>query len=141
MSCGKRASETSTVPKDKTCSDCLSEVSSYLARHSLQGAVLTEANERIYEECMDILLSLTKSLDGNSRKPLTKEAMEHMREAGEVLSTALRHWIVSILAKTASTHVDGNRPRYILLRANSADAWTVKDYKWFVFDHVRAGIP
>ena len=131
------------MPEDKTCSDCLAEVPSFLARHSLQGAYLTEANERIYEQCMDILLPLTKSLAGNNRSlvHLTKEAMEHMREAGEVLSTALRHWIVSILAKTASTHVDCKRARYILLRANSADSWAVKDYKSFVKNHVRAGIP
>ena len=130
------------MPKDATCSDCLYDVTSYLVRHSLQAAYLTEANERIYEQCVDISLPLKKSIDVNDRFFLhcTKEAVAHMREAGEVLHAAVHRWTVAILARSATTDVVDMQPRYILLRPNSAESWGIKDYKMFAYDHVRADI-
>ena len=47
---------------------------------------------------------------------LTDEALAHMREAGQVLHTVVLRWILSILARSATTDVVDRQPRYFLLR-------------------------
>ena len=63
-----------------------------------------------------------------------------MREAGQVLHTAVHRWIVSFLAKSATPVLEDRQPRYILLRPNTAESWEIKNFEMFVFDHVRTGI-
>ena len=68
---------------------------------------------------------------------ITKEADAYMLQSGEVLHTAVLRWIVSLLARSATTDVVDRQPRYILLRPNAAESWNIKDYKMFCYDHVK----
>jgi len=141
--CGKRAFETSKVPTNKTCFDCLNDVQSfqdYLVRHSLQAIYLTDAGEEIYASTLELWSRLTKPRTGPQTVGSTEKAKEHFLEAGQVLHDAVLRWIVSILARSASTDVVDSQRRYILLRKNSAEPWDIKTYKDFIYDHVQTGM-
>jgi len=83
---------------------------------------------------------LTKPRKGPQTVGSTEEAKEHFLEAGQVLHDAVLRWIVSILARSASTDVVDSQRRYILLRKNSAEPWDIKTYKDFIYDHVQTGM-
>ena len=141
--CGKRAFETARVPKNATCFDCLHELKSfqdYLVRHSLQAIYLTDAGEKTYTSTLELWSGLTKPCTGPQTVGCTEEAKEHFLQSGHVIHAAVLRWIVSILARTASTDVVHSQRRYILLRKNSAEPWDIKDYKMFMYNHVQTGM-